>query len=340
MTDPAPWTRSDEESRRRRDERRNAAMKARERRRLYIVIALVVLLVVALVLLVWPHSGDAATRGQGARAIPLVSAVLHPATAAGSTVAPPPASLGKPTGKPSNKPVPILMYHVIHSPPAGVQYPALYVPPAEFASQVAAMKKAGYQGVTLDQVRSAWTRGTPLPKKPVVFSFDDGYRSQYAKAMPVLRKAGWPAVLFMQIDLPPSQGGLTQSAVRGLMGAGWEIDAHTITHPDLTTLDPASLKREVAGSRKIIQQRFGVPVNWFAYPAGRYDATVEAATKAAGFTGAVTTLPGWGTRQDDPFRLPRVRVNNGTGPDALLGQITAEQTSSPPGASFTGAGGG
>ena len=314
MTEPSPWSGLDEDAARRREERRLAAMRARERRRIYIVIALAVLVLAALVGLLWPRDGDAVVPGRGELAIPLVAALLHPAAPTG------------PTGPPSHKPVPVLMYHVIHSPPASVRYPALYVPPAEFDAQVAALKRAGYHGVTLDQVRSAWFKGTPLPRKPIVLSFDDGYRSQFAKAMPELRRVGWPGVLNLQIDLPPWQGGLTQSAVRAMMAAGWEVDAHTITHPDLTTLDAAALQREVAGSRRIIQHRFGAPVNWFCYPAGRYDPTVEAVVKRAGFAGATTTLPGWATRSEDPYRLPRVRVNGGTSPDALLGEIASERT--------------
>lgn len=340
MTDPAPWSHGDQDSTKRREERRIAAAKARERRRLYIVIALVVFFVLALVGLLWPRGGDAAVRGQGPLAIPLIAPLFHPAGSGKAVAAAPPASLGPASGKPSNEPVPVLMYHVIHSPPPGAKFPDLYVPPAEFTAQVRALKGAGYRGVTMDQVRSAWTKGTPLPAKPIVLSFDDGYRSQYAKARPTLQSVGWPGVLNLQLDLPPSQGGLTQTQVRGMIAAGWEVDAHTITHPDLTTVDATQLQREVAGSRKIIQQRYGVPVNWFCYPAGRYDETVEAAVKAAGYEGATTTLPGWATPEDDPFRLPRVRVNSGTGPDALLAQITGAKGAAPPAASFTGGGGG
>jgi peptidoglycan/xylan/chitin deacetylase (PgdA/CDA1 family) len=327
MTEPSRWSRLDEDAARRREERRLAAMRARERRRLYVVIALVVLVLAALVGLLWPSDGNAAVPGRGELAIPLVAAFFHPAAPAG------------PTGPPSHKAVPILMYHVIHSPPASVRYPTLYVPPAEFAAQVAALKQAGYHGVTLDQVRSAWTKGTPLPRKPVVLSFDDGYRSQFAKAMPVLRRAGWPGELNLQIDLPPSQGGLTAGEVRTMIAAGWEVDAHTITHPDLTTLDAAALQREVGGSRRIIEHRFGVPAHWFCYPAGRYDPTVEAAVRRAGFVGATTTLPGWATPSEDPYRLPRVRVDGETSPDALLGEVAGERAAAPPSPSFGGAGG-
>ena len=355
MTEPSPWSRVDTESAQRREERRVAAARARERRRLYIVIGLGVLLVLALVGLLWPGGSSAAVRGKGVLAIPGVaisffrrssasaaisSAFSDPAATGGATATAPPASLGPATGTPSTKPVPVLMYHVIHSPPPGAKFPDLYVPPAEFTAQVKALEQAGYRGVTLDQVHSAWTKGTPLPAKPIVLSFDDGYRSQWAKARPTLQAAGWPGVLNLKAKQDPAQGGLTDPQVRDMIAAGWEIDAHTINHLDVTTLDAAGLEQEVAGSRKLLQQRYGVPVNWFCYPAGRYDPTAQAAVKAAGFAGATTTLPGWATPEDDAYRLPRIRVSTGTTPDALLSTITADRTASPPGLSFTGGSGG
>jgi len=340
VTEPSPWTQLDSDSARRREERRIAAARARERRRLYIVIGLVVILVIALVGLLWPRGSDAAVRGKGVLAVPLVAPLLHPAGSGGAAATtPPPASLGPASGKPSTEPVPILMYHVIHSPPPGAKFPDLYVPPAEFDGQVRALKQAGYQGVTLDQVRSAWTKGTPLPAKPIVLSFDDGYRSQFAKALPTLQGVRWPGVLNLKVEQDPAQGNLTQSQVRAMIDAGWELGAHTITHADVTTLDATALEREVGGSRKLLQQRYGVPVNWFCYPAGRYDPTAEAAVKAAGYAGATTTQPGWANPDEDAYRLPRVRVNSGTSPDALLAQISGEKSAAAPGPSFGGTGG-
>ena len=92
------------------------------------------------------------------------------------------------------------------------------------------------------------------------------------------------------------------------MAAGWELDAHTLTHPDLTKVGAAQLHDEVAGSRAAIRRRFHVPVNFFCYPAGRYDARTEAAVRAAGYDGATTTQPGVASPHSDPYALPRQRV--------------------------------
>ena len=96
--------------------------------------------------------------------------------------------------------------------------------------------------------------------------------------------------------------------MRGLVRAGWEIDDHTLTHPDLTTLDAAGLHREIFVSRAIIQRLTGQRVSFFCYPSGAYDATVVSAVRQAGFLGATTTNEGLATRTE-PYTLPRVRVH-------------------------------
>jgi peptidoglycan/xylan/chitin deacetylase (PgdA/CDA1 family) len=244
------------------------------------------------------------------------------------------------TGKPGTATVPVLMYHVINPPPAGAPFPGLYVPSDEFAAQMQALKAAGWHAVTMDQLEAYWTRGVPLgPGKPVVLTFDNGYASQYENALPILERMGWVGDENIQLTgLPPSQGGLTDAQVRHMIAAGWELDTQGISHADLITLDAAQLKYQVASARQTLQKRYGVPVNWFCYPSGHYDATVIAAVKAAGFVGSTTVIPGWANRGEDPYTLPRLRVLGGTSPTALLNQIaTAESAGAPP-ASYGGAG--
>jgi peptidoglycan/xylan/chitin deacetylase (PgdA/CDA1 family) len=84
----------------------------------------------------------------------------------------------------------------------------------------------------------------------------------------------------------------------------------------------------------MLRQRYGVPVNWFCYPSGHYNATVIQAVKAAGFVGSTTVVPGWASRSDDPYRLPRLRVLGGTSPAALLAQIASAEGSAQPPASY------
>jgi peptidoglycan/xylan/chitin deacetylase (PgdA/CDA1 family) len=234
--------------------------------------------------------------------------------------------------------VPILMYHVINPPPAAAKFPGLYVSPEEFAAQMHALAGAGFHAVTMDQMRANWTRGTPLPAgKPIVVSFDNGYQSQYTRALPVLRKLGWVGVENMQLTgLPPAQGGLSEKQIAGLVSAGWELDTQGISHADLITLAPAALHQQVAVAREEVRRRYHVPVNWFCYPSGHYNATVLAEVRAAGYVGSTTVVPGWATPSEDPYRLPRLRVLGGTSPQSLLAQLAAIRSNPAPPASYGG----
>jgi peptidoglycan/xylan/chitin deacetylase (PgdA/CDA1 family) len=232
--------------------------------------------------------------------------------------------------------VPILMYHVILAAPANAPFPGLYVTPALFAQQMHALAAAGYHAVTMNQMWDNWHRGTPLPAgKPIVISFDNGYESQYRFALPVLRSLGWVGVENLQLTgLPPSQGGLSDAQVSGLVTAGWELDTQGISHADLITLGPAALREQVVLAREELQRRYHVPVNWFCYPSGHYNAAVVAAVKAAGYIGSTTVVPGWASPSEDRYWLPRLRVLGGTGPQELLDEIAAIRPNPAPPASY------
>ena len=198
------------------------------------------------------------------------------------------------------------------------------------------MKTAGWHPVTLNQFEAYWTRGVPLATgKPIVITFDNGYASQYTNALPVLKRLGWVGVENLQANgLSPADGGLSESQVRGLIAAGWELDAEGVSQPDLTILGATQLQTEVAGARRDLQGRYSVPVNWFGYPSGDYNPDVTAAVRAAGFVGATTIVPGWASPQESRFRLPRVQVTGGTSPSALLSQIAAAATTTSAPTSF------
>jgi peptidoglycan/xylan/chitin deacetylase (PgdA/CDA1 family) len=242
-------------------------------------------------------------------------------------------------GTPGTEAVPILMYHVINPPPVGAKFPGLYVAPEEFAAQMQALFQAGFHAVTMDQMLANWTSGAPLPKgKPIVVSFDNGYQSQLTQALPVLHRLGWVGVENIQLTgLPPSQGGLSQAQISQFVADGWELDTQGISHADLIALSTGALHEQVAVAREEVQRRYHVPVNWFCYPSGHYNATVIAEVKAAGYVGSTTVVPGWATPTEDSYRLPRLRVLGGTSPQSLLAEIAAIRSDPPPPASYGGA---
>ncbi len=299
-----------EQLRTRREERRRSI---RRRRLAGCMIAGMTALAAAVVVLASSSGGSSASR-------PPTSLVAHARAPRAAHAVVAGASTNPRTGPPGADPVPILMYHVIAAPPPGAPFPGLYVEPAEFAEQMQALKDAGWHAVTLDQVEAYWRHGVSLGTgKPIVISFDNGYNSQFTQALPVLRRLGWVGDENLQLSgLPPSQGGLGPGQIRGLLAAGWELDTQGISHADLITLDPEQLHYQVAIARATLQQRYHVPVNWFCYPSGHYDPTVEAAVKTAGFTGSTTVVAGWAHPGDDPYRLHRLRVLGGTSAQALL----------------------
>jgi peptidoglycan/xylan/chitin deacetylase (PgdA/CDA1 family) len=219
------------------------------------------------------------------------------------------------------RPVAILAYHHVAAPPHGAANPSLWVRPALFRRQVGALARAGYRAVTLERVWRSWHGGPSLPARPVVLSFDDGYASQYRSAAAALRAHGWPGVLNLQLGRLGKPGGLSSAQVRSMIARGWEIDAHSVTHPDLTKVDPRRLAAEVAGSRRAIRDAFGVDASFFAYPYGRHDAMVRHAVLAAGFLGATTVHRGLASPRQDRFALDRITVPGRMSPRALLAAL-------------------
>ncbi len=209
---------------------------------------------------------------------------------------------------PRDMPVPILMYHLIGNPPAGEPYPDLFVSLSDFAAQMRYLEAHGYTAVTLTRLAAFWHGNGRLPARPVVLTFDDGYRSDWLVAAPILQRLGWPGVLDLCMNAVRPDGDLPAALVHGLVRTGWEIDDHTLTHPDLTTLDAAGLHREIVVSRAVLRALTGQRVSFFCYPSGAYDARVIAVVKAAGFKGALATNEGLATPAN-LFTLSRIRVH-------------------------------
>jgi peptidoglycan/xylan/chitin deacetylase (PgdA/CDA1 family) len=225
-------------------------------------------------------------------------------------------STPRPDWEPHTEPVPILEYHVLGAAPSDAPYPDLYVSRPVFHRQMDWLDEHGYQAVTLEQVEEAWYHGGALPPKPVVLSFDDGYRPDFTYALPELRRHGWAGVL----NLKAEGSDLYQSNVRAMIAAGWEVAAHTIHHLDLTTLDAARLREEVAGSRRLLRRAYGVPVRNFCYPSGRFDETVIAAVRAAGYVGATTEIPGYASR-NRPYELARFEILGSAGVAGMVADL-------------------
>jgi peptidoglycan/xylan/chitin deacetylase (PgdA/CDA1 family) len=219
--------------------------------------------------------------------------------------------------------IPILMYHVVSAPKPGTPMAWLWVPESSFRKQMSALKRAGYHAITMRQAYDGWRKGKPLPRRPVVLSFDDGYLSQYTHARPVLRRLRWPGVLNLTIrNIGPR--GLSTRQVKALISDGWEVDSHTVKHTNLTADGPKQLHHELVDSRRELRRRFGVRADFFCYPSGRFNDQVIAAVRAAGYLAATTTRQGYATGSD-MYALRRIKVDGSESARDLMHKLAAER---------------
>lgn len=216
--------------------------------------------------------------------------------------------------------VPVLMYHEIGDGPN-----ELYVSEKSLAEQLDLLARQGYHSLTLDQLYSVLTGEAPLPPRPVVFTFDDGYASAYSKAFPLLRRHGFTGVFFIYTNGVGAADRVTWDELREMKAAGMEIEAHSASHSDLSLLSryPRRLQAETAGARATLEAQLGGPVEYFCYPAGRYNATVIQALQGAGYKAALTTKPGWTSSAQSPYEWRRVRINRSDSLAAFTAKLGA-----------------
>jgi peptidoglycan/xylan/chitin deacetylase (PgdA/CDA1 family) len=217
-----------------------------------------------------------------------------------------------PAGRPSVH-VPILMYHyirVVTDPRDRLGY-ALSVTPADFTAQMDYLAQQGFQPVDFDDLRGYLLGHGTLPAKPVVLTFDDGYRDMYTTAFPVLRAHHFKAVSYVIEGYLGSRNNITREQMLEMDANDIQIASHTVSHPDLTKLSPAELHHEVFDSKTSLEAMLGHPVLDFCYPSGRVNDAVAKTVEAAGYQTATTTQLGAQHTAGDRFLWARVRVNGG-----------------------------
>ena len=209
--------------------------------------------------------------------------------------------------------LPIVMYHKT---------------PVDFEQQLLILERRGFTTVTLQEVTAAFGHPSQLPPKPVVLTFDDGFADDM-KAFTLLEKHHMKATFYIVNGGPsshwcigasrryndPSQqtGGcgdtyLNWDQIRELDRSGLiTIGGHTIDHVDLATQTIAAQRHEIIDSKTGIEQELNHPIYDFAFPYGSFDASSIAIVRQAGYTSAVTTLPGVHQDQTQPFTLRRIR---------------------------------
>ncbi len=215
--------------------------------------------------------------------------------------------------------IPILMYHSI-SQSANPRFMDLCVPPAMFTAQVDYLYQHGYTFLNVTQLIQALSGNLPLPERPVVLTFDDGFADFYEHALPTLFRYNLTATLYistgflgrtslwLQHERETDRPMLTWQQLGEINDCGIECGAHTHSHPKLDTLPPAVARSEITRSKDLLEQHLGQKIESFAYPFGYYTAYTRWLVKEAGFTSACTVNLAMSSEAADHFALERLMV--------------------------------
>ena len=248
--------------------------------------------------------------------------------------------------------VPILMYHHLSEDVTNSEM----VSPAQFEAQIRALSEAGYTGVSFDELQAYVLRGEPLPEKPVVITFDDGYRSNYTLAYPILQKYGMKAAIFAigvsfgtdhykdtDYAITPHFGAAeaAEMAASGLVS----IQSHTYDMHQWLPYETGSAVREnilplpgeseeayvqtltedFTRSRAQLESATGQPVDVLAYPAGQYSTLAQVTLQSLGVHVTLSTNPGVNTvvkgLPQTLYAMLRFGITEDVSPEALLNMI-------------------
>lgn len=221
--------------------------------------------------------------------------------------------------------IPILTYHSFGPKPAfkenktQLQY---RVTVAMFESHMKYLADKGYTTITFADLVENQVNGKPLPEKPIVLTFDDGWKSQYELAVPILEKYKFTGTFFIITNSTGAKSYMSVDELKDLHAKGFEIASHTKSHPRLPTLDDVKLVEELQGSKKALEDKLGITVTTLAYPYYAHDARVMKAVQDAGYLGA---RAGWGGFKNDTQHMfefvSQESINN---PDPFASKRIAE----------------
>jgi len=226
-------------------------------------------------------------------------------------------SLPSPDGTKRQVRVPILMYHYISDPPRDANdiRRDLSLAGPDFELQLRYLVNEGYHSISMQDLIMHIRQGTPLPEKPIVLTFDDGYKDAFTVAFPLLKKYGFTGTFFIftqPLD-KENRDYLSWQEVELMSAAGMEIGSHSASHPDLRKQPDDALVAEIVDSKKEIESHIHKPVLSFCYPANTYNSRVIQLVQEAGYWAAVTTQQGVEHTSDNRLLLRRIRVRGEAG---------------------------
>ncbi|RYD06382.1 hypothetical protein N752_04260 [Desulforamulus aquiferis] len=212
-----------------------------------------------------------------------------------------------------NKNIHVFMYHEIGHGPNN-----LYVPEDEFELQMRMLSENSYKTATVSQIPDILAgRLGDEDDRWVLLTFDDGYVSFYEKAFPILKKYNLKGTVFIITDMVDTPNHMTWRQLESIQSDGIEIASHTKTHPYLTSLTKENQEIEILNSKRKLEQILNNRVISFSYPYGSYNQEVKERVKHAGYSTAVTVVPGIASSEDDPLLIPRINVYGGISQNSL-----------------------
>jgi O-antigen/teichoic acid export membrane protein/peptidoglycan/xylan/chitin deacetylase (PgdA/CDA1 family) len=235
-------------------------------------------------------------------------------------------------------------YHGVDEVPPADDPENLCIAPARFRAQIELLQRAGFELVTVAELAERAGGGEPPPGLASV-SFDDGLEDNHRVALPILRELGVRATVYVTtgfIGRPNEWIGrpgryMTEDELRDLARAGFELGAHSVTHPDLSALGRDDCRREVRESVAAVEAIAGAPVRTFAYPFCRYGDDAVAAVREAGLVAAVTCE---GRGDWSPYTMKRALITGKDGPVSFVAKLWGAYQgafASPPGRAFRAA---
>ena len=208
--------------------------------------------------------------------------------------------------------VPVLAYHSIGDEPRDGTL-RWSVSPGDFGEQMALLRERGRTPLTVGRYAELLRGRLPLPPRPVVVTFDDGFADLATAALPVLRRYDVCATAYVITSRLGVRPALDRDELAGLRDAGVEIGSHSDTHRPLDCLAQGTVRHEIAASRDRLQAYLGAAVTSFAYPYGYHSPAVRRAVIDAGYASACAVKNALSHPGDDVFAIARVLVERGTG---------------------------
>ena len=208
----------------------------------------------------------------------------------------------------------ILFYHRISD-----DRDELAVTPKAFVEQMDYLAAQAYRVVDVLTAIDLLDAGEPLART-VGLSFDDGYLDVAEHALPILSERGFRATVFVAPAVTDGEASfswykqqpelLTWEDIAELDRDGTlRFEAHSLTHPELPALSAAEARREITGSKVVLESRLGRVVRAFSYPSGLFGEREQQLAASAGFSAAVSCEPGINDRRTDRFALRRRQVD-------------------------------